>query len=72
VDINDQQKFKVKFLDPNNKTVSKEKVLASSELQNEIASVGEQNMISINRQGMTIEDLVLSIYKEWDKANEKN
>lgn len=72
VDINDQQKFKVKFLDPNNKTVSKEKVLASSELQNEIASVGEKNMISINRQGMTIEDLVLSIYKEWDKANEKN
>ncbi|RHW53771.1 ABC transporter ATP-binding protein [Lactobacillus bombicola] len=72
VDINDQQKFKVKFLNPNNKTVSKEKVLASSELQNEIASVGEQNIISVNRQGMTIEDLVLSIYKEWDKANEKN
>lgn len=72
VDINDQQKFKVKFLDPNNKTVSKEKVLASSELQNEIASVGEQNIISVNRQGMTTEDLVLSIYKEWDKANEKN
>ncbi|RMC40110.1 ATP-binding cassette domain-containing protein [Lactobacillus sp. ESL0233] len=72
VDINDHQKFKVKFLDPNNNMVAKEKVLSISELQNEIDSVGEKNIISINRQGMTIEDLVLSIYKEWDKANEKN
>lgn len=62
VDIQQHQFFRVKYLDEaKNRMI--ERTMTSSTFDDELSNLKADNIISINREGMTVNDLILSIYK---------
>lgn len=61
VNIQSHQNFKLKYL--NRDKVVVENIVQSSELKKKLSSIDKDDIISVNRQGMTVDELILSIYK---------
>ena len=69
IDIKDKQEFNIKFIDTQWNRITNQ-TFSILELEHNIKKIGQENIISINREGISIEDLILSLYKEWDMTND--